>query len=372
MSNSSTGRRRRLWAAAITAPLLLVASCTGSGAESSPAPAPPPASSHASAPPAPGPSPSAATASAPATLPPGAFTSKLQVPRFTGSCPATTIPPASGRTVVIPLHILTPSAVISQLFVGVCLNGHGPYPFIIDTGSNRTYVDVALAQRLKLISAAAASRLHTATCNGPAQRVAVRLSAGPYVFGQEREVLVTDLASPSAPLMGILGAAELSSLRIDRIDYRSQTLTVPAPTAGAAALASLSAGTVHRIRLHPNGAFQLMPATAGNARGELLLDTGAQGTTLTPAFARQARLAKASSVTTQTYAGLGCTRPVTYYATTTWSVGGVALAPQTVGVVPDFLVADGSLGSGTLQRYTPVVIDYQDEELLLGPLRPGR
>jgi hypothetical protein len=114
-----------------------------------------------------------------------------------------------------------------------------------------------------------------------------------------------------------------------------------------------------------------MPATAGNARGELLLDTGAQGTTLTPVFARQAQLAKASSVTTQTYAGLGCTRPVTYYATTAWSVGGVALAPQTVGVVPDFLVADGSLGSGTLQRYTPVVIDYRNEELLLGPLRPG-
>ena len=200
------------------------------------------------------------------------------------------------------------------------------------------------------------------------------MSVGPYVFGQDREVIVADLASPSAPLMGILGAAELSSLGIDRIDYRAQTLTVPAPTApaaGAAALASLSAGTVHRIRLHPSGAFQLMPATAGNARGELLLDTGAQGTTLTPAFARQAQLAKASSVTTQTYAGLGCTRPVTYYATTTWSVGGVALAPQTVGVVPDFLVADGSLGSGTLQRYTPVVIDYRDEELLLGPLRPG-
>jgi predicted aspartyl protease len=357
MSTPRTGRRRRLWAVGITVPLLLVASCTGSGA----------ASSRTSAPPAP--------ASAPATLPPGAFTSKLRIPSFTGSCPAATVPPASGRTVVIPLHILTPSAVISQLFVGVCLNGHGPYPFIIDTGSMHTYVDVALASRLSLVSAAVATRLRTATCNGPEQQAAARLSVGPYVFGQDREVMVAALASPSAPLMGILGAAELSSLGIDRIDYRAQTLTVPAPTvpaAGAAALTSLSAGTVHRIRLHPSGAFQLMQATAGNARGELLLDTGAQGTSLTPAFARQARLAKASSVTTQTYAGLGCTRPVTYYATTTWSVGGVALAPQTVGVVPDFLVADGSLGSGTLQRYTPVVIDYQDEELLLGPLRPGR
>jgi predicted aspartyl protease len=363
MSTPRTGRRRRLWAVAITLTLLLVASCTGPGAAS------PPAFSPTSAP-----RPSAATGSAPATLPPGAFTSKLHIPSFTGSCPAATVSPASGRTVVIPLHILTPSAVISQLFVGVCLNGHGPYPFIIDTGSNRTYVDVALASRLGLISAAGATRLRTATCDGPSQQAPARLSVGPYVFGQDRQVMVAALASRSAPLMGILGAAELSSLGIDRIDYRAQTLTVPAPTAptaGAAALTSLSAGTVHRIRLHPSGGFQLMPATAGNARGELILDTGAQGTSLTPAFARQAQLVKASSVTTQTYAGLGCTRPVTYYATSAWSVGGVALAPQTVGVVPDFLVAGGSLGSGTLQRYTPIVIDYRDEELLLGPLRPG-
>jgi hypothetical protein len=39
--------------------------------------------------------------------------------------------------------------------------------------------------------------------------------------------------------------------------------------------------------------------------------------------------------------------------------------------VPNFLVADGSLGSGTLQRYSPVVIDYRNHELLLGPFRPG-
>jgi hypothetical protein len=48
-----------------------------------------------------------------------------------------------------------------------------------------------------------------------------------------------------------------------------------------------------------------MPAAAGDARGQPLLDAGAQGTTLTPAFARQARLPLASPVTTRTYAGPG-------------------------------------------------------------------
>ena len=62
------------------------------------------------------------------------------------------------------------------------MNGHGPFPFIIDTGSIHTYVDVALASGLGLISASVATRLRTATCNGPGQRVGVRLSAGPLVF----------------------------------------------------------------------------------------------------------------------------------------------------------------------------------------------
>jgi predicted aspartyl protease len=330
-------------------PLLVVASCTGPGAASS--------------------RPSAASASSQAAVPSFApFNSKLRAPAFTGTCPAKTVSSASGRTIVIPLRILSSSAVIPQMFAGVCLNGHGPYPFIVDTGSPDTFVDVALARKLGLISASAASEMHA--CAGRRQAAKVRLSAGPFVFGQDRQVFIIGLASSSARLMGILGAAELSSFGVDRIDYRAQTLTVPAPEAGGAAPASLSAGTAQRIRLLPSGPYQLMQAAAGNAHGELVLDTGAQGTTLTPAFARQAHLAKSSSVTTQTYAGAGCTRTVSYYAARDWSVDGFTLAPQTVGSVPDFLVADGSLGSGTPQRYSPIVIDYRSHELLLGPLGP--
>jgi predicted aspartyl protease len=310
----------------------------------------------------------AASCTASSQAPPSfAFTSKLPIPSFTGSCPTSTVTDASGLTAVIPLHILNPSEVIAQIFAGVCLNGHGPYPFVVDTGSHDTFVDVALARRLGLISASAAAGMHL--CDGPQKAASVRLSAGPYLFGQDRQVLVTDLASPSAPLMGILGADALSSFGVDRIDYQAQTLTVPAPAAGGVAPASLSAGTTHRLWLSPSGNYQLMTVAAGKARGQLLLDTGAQGTTLTPAFVGQAGLARASSVTTQTYAGAGCTKTVSYYTASDWSIGGFALAPQPVGSVPDFLDADGSFGSGTLQRYSPVVIDYRHHELLLGPLR---
>ena len=271
-----------------------------------PAPAPAPLPRPASAP-----RPSAATASAPATLPPGAFTSKLRIPRFTGSCPATTAPSASGDTVVIPLHILTPSAVISQLFVGVCLNGHGPYPFIIDTGSMRTYVDVALASHLNLISASVATRLGTATCDGPEQQAAARLSVGPYLFGQDREVVIAALASPSAPLMGILGVGRAQPPRhrphrLPRPDAHGAGADGPGGR-GTAALAPLFS----RHRAPDRAAPQRRPpADPGDRRerpGGAATRHRRPGHTppYTPAFARQARLAKASSVTTQTYAGLG-------------------------------------------------------------------
>ena len=343
MSPPRTARRRRpravglraagLRAAAATVPLLLVASCT---------------------------------ASSPAAPPAFAYTSKLPIPSLAGGCPASTVPDGSGGTVVIPLHIQTPTAITSQIFAGVCLNGHGPYPFIVDTGSHDTFVDVALARRLGLISASAGSGMHG--CDGPQKAVSVRLSAGPYVFGQERQVRVTDLDSSYAPLMGILGADALSTFGVDRIDYQAQTL--PCGPGGRRRRPRVAVG--RHDAPDPAQPQRQLPADAGdgrNARGRLLLDTGAQGTTLTPAFVQQADLAKASSVTTQTYAGAGCTRTVSYYTARDWSIGGFPLAPQPVGSVPDFLVADGSLGSGTLQRYSPVVIDYQQHELLLGPLR---
>jgi len=188
-----TAPRRRLWLAVSLVPLLLAASCTGPGAAASRAPA-------ARAPAARAPVPVPLASFAP-------FTSKLRVPGFSGGCPATAAPRPSGRTVVIPLRILTPSPVISQIFAGVCLNGHGPYPFIVDTGSSRTIVDAALARRLGLVSASAASGMRA--CGGTARDATVRLSAGPFAFGQDRQVLITGLASPSAPLMGILGADPL-------------------------------------------------------------------------------------------------------------------------------------------------------------------
>ena len=93
MSPSRTCMLMVPWAAAHELLLLLVASCTTSSA---------------------------------GRRRPSAFTSKLPIPSFTGRCPARTVPSDSGRTVVIPLHIQTPSAVTSQIFAGVARTATAP------------------------------------------------------------------------------------------------------------------------------------------------------------------------------------------------------------------------------------------------------
>jgi hypothetical protein len=52
---------------------------------------------------------------------------------------------------------------------------------------------------------------------------------------------------------------------------------------------------------------------------------------------------------------------------TSWRVGDVALAGQPVGSNALAPGIDGLFGGATLRHYSPVVVDYTDGELLLGP-----
>jgi hypothetical protein len=66
------------------------------------------------------------------------------------------------------------------------------------------------------------------------------------------------------------------------------------------------------------------------------------------------------------YAGLDCPVVVNHYTMGPAMLGKVQLPEQAVGsnVIPPGTV--GVLGSGTLIKYNPVVIDYTDGELFLG------
>ena len=72
------------------------------------------------------------------------------------------------------------------------------------------------------------------------------------------------------------------------------------------------------------------------------------------------------------YEGQACPVTVSYYRMPSWHLGTVTLDPATVSSLKVPAGQDGLFGSGTLQQYSPIVIDFARGELLLGPFHPTR
>jgi hypothetical protein len=103
----------------------------------------------------------------------------------------------------------------------------------------------------------------------------------------------------------------------------------------------------------------------------LTLDTGAGTTNLGPSVVKTLGLAPAGGPGAA-YAGLDCLVVVNHYTMGPAMLGKVQLPEQTVGsnFVPAGTV--GVIGSGTLINYNPVLVDYTDGELFLGPGTPAQ
>jgi hypothetical protein len=104
----------------------------------------------------------------------------------------------------------------------------------------------------------------------------------------------------------------------------------------------------------------------GSNQFTLALDTGAGTTNLGPSVVMKLRLAPAGA-SGAAYGGLDCPVVVNHYSMGPAMLGKVQLPAQTVGsnITPPGTV--GGIGSGTLINYNPVLVDYTDGELFLGP-----
>jgi predicted aspartyl protease len=305
----------------------------------------------------------------------------VPIPAVGSGCPSATTPPNTGgaNTYTIPAHIDRQGFYGSEIFVGVCVDGHGPFPFVVDTGASSSVIDVGLAARLGLVSETQAAGIHP--CDHQEVMVTPQSMSVAGVRLDPQNVIVGGLSTPTFPLMGILGVNVLSSFRAVRIDYTSdtiallgpQSLGVPASPSLGTVPAPFTTGTTSTVPFVPNTntspGFEEVPVQIGSLHTSLVLDTGAQGTGITSDVASEAGLPE-SATSSEAYAGLGCQVETHYFAVATWQVGDVSLVPQPLAAVTGFFVAGGSLGSGTLEHYTPIVIDYQDGDLLLGPYGP--
>ena len=315
----------------------------------------------------------------------------IDLPAFAADCAR----PSQHLSSVIAVKQVSRSSFSDWLVAGVCVNGRGPFTFLVDTGAPYSVIDDRVAPRLHLPGRTkSVTRKSSFGCTSQLAFARVTDWSVGNMTLPAQFIGIAHLRSPVVPgLDGLLGSDVMSRFGAVRIDYNALTLTLgdkePIPmylsregrTDPPAIPAALTSGTTQRIPMEVGaGQFPIgndrtdyylnvRPRVTVSISGILLppfaVDTGAAVTTVTSTVAEGTHLTKLPS-SYVTYAGLSCRVTVDTYRVDSWAVGAVSLSSQTIGSTElDDPAEGGLLGSGTLQNYSPVVVDYQDGELLL-------
>jgi hypothetical protein len=320
-----------------------------------------------------------------ASTPVAPIVSGIQLPVFQKSCA-----PPSRTPSVVPIRVVGGHRG-AEIVANVCFGGEGPFPFVVDTGAATTLVDKSVAVRLHLLRVHGPWTVASFTCKRQVFVAAVSDWSVGSMKLPPQAVLVGTIQSPVVPnLDGLIGSDTLSRFGAVRIDFRQQTITlgrqsaplrsdvaggsrppsVPASLREGTSFASpmpvevIGKALPHELRL--TEVRPTVDLSFGPERFTLTLDTGAATTVLGPSVVKELRLVS-QGVPLTTYAGLACPVVVNRYTLGPATLGKVQLSEQPIGssFIPPGTV--GVLGSGTLIRYNPVLVDYTDGELFLGP-----
>ncbi len=284
---------------------------------------------------------------------------------------------------------VTVSARQSQVaaMANVCINGKGPFPFVIDTGAQGTVLTAGLAARLGLAKIGPPVLIGGAGCSARAQvsRVTSWNVAGLTLQPQ----YVTDLKIPlfggHGQPDGLLGSDVWSRFGAMRLDFARGSITVPGPERPGPArkitIGRPSAAQVPAVLLRARPAA-IAPMTVTSQPGSTAItvqvrfgtgpslafapDTGASQSAVDTGIAKAAGLASADARVRQ---GTVCTvAAFPEVRTGPWSVAGHPLRPQVVGVtgLQRTTGVAGLIGADQMSRFGSVIFDYAGGRLVLG------
>jgi hypothetical protein len=285
---------------------------------------------------------------------------------------------------------LTVSVVAGQVAetADVCLDGKGPYPFILDSGAGQSTIDAGLAQRLHLASAGAATEFAGVGCTGTAQPVSVdtwSLDGVPLAAQELTAATLPQMGGKGEP-DGLLGSDVLSRFGAVRIDFDAGALIMPGPEgaplsqsspytgpqgAVPASLLQGESGTTVPLTVTPvPGDVSLGVAVrfGGGRRRYFIVDTGSSQSVVSSGVARAQSLANTDLAQRQSTVCSVITVPLVHSGP--WTVPGLTLHPQLIGSTNFGTISlsgtQGLLGSDQLRRYGWVIMDYAGGQLVLG------
>jgi predicted aspartyl protease len=264
--------------------------------------------------------------------------------------------------------------------VNMCFEGKGPYPMLIDTGAEFSFMSTGLAKELGLDSVGSPRPVRGAGCMTTAQNYRLReWSLGGLELTGGEISTIAEADRDDGHVRGSLGADVLSRFGAARIDFKNETLVLSgeeqATLAGSSKSEPIPSGLVKgKPRLNvqmvvssgPGGASQTVKMGVGSERAEpWLIDTGANYTFVDPRLVRKAGWT--ATGTAQKGDTVCSIITVPEYTATSLTLGGHRLKSQTIAsFAGNGRGPGGTVGAFTLWQYGSVVFDWAGGRLLLG------
>jgi hypothetical protein len=303
----------------------------------------------------------------------------------TGCGGATALP---GGATSVPMTVSTVAGQVAES-VNICVLGQGPFPFVLDTGAGESTIDARLASRLHLAAAGPPSQFAGVGCTGTSRPVNVPAWSmdGVALAAQALTAATLPEIGKAGEPMGLLGSDVLGRFGGVRLDFAAGVLVLAGPEGPelnsltplvgpvgpppSATLTQGEAGTTVPLTVTqiPGDISLNVPVRFGTGpRRSFVVDTGSSQSVVASQIAGAQHLAGTDLAQRQATVCSIITVPLVHSGP--WSVPGLALHPQLIGVTDFGAISltgtQGLVGSDQLKRYGWVVLDYAGGEMVLG------
>jgi predicted aspartyl protease len=251
-----------------------------------------------------------------------------------------------------------------RMTVPVMVNGQGPFPFVIDTGADRTVISAELAATLDLKPGEPVVVNGTAGVDLTPTAIIPRLAVG------VREILDVDAPMLTAANLGAVGMLGIDSLRDQRMvmDFHAKRMTVEASKREHFASDVIVVHAHRRL-----GQLVLVDSSIGRVPIFVILDSGAQNTIGNFAlrdFVRGQRRGD-SKLPVDVVSVSGRTTPAQFASLSNVKIGGVTLhnlpiAFADLHTFKEFDLNDQPamlLGMDVLRHFDRVSVDFGRKEV---------